>query len=175
MVNLKKDKTKKIRTEEQEEVIRFVKVLVVVILVVVLIYFFTRAFVSKDLFDDDSSDKQVQAGAVDYDITILGSSLNRPYDHYFVMVYDSTDTKASKYATILSNYKKEKDAEKIYFADLNNELNKKFYDKDNSNPKASKVEDLKVGDFTLIEVKKGKIVSYIEDYEAAVKKLKVAK
>ena len=162
-------------SEEQKEVIRFIKVLLVVIVIVVAVYFATRMFVTKDLFQKTNNEQTVQTGSVDYSVTILGSSLDRPEKEYYVMVYDSTSTKASKYATLLSKYLDQKTHEKVYFADLNNHLNKDYYSKEESNPKATSVSELKVGDFTLFQVKNGKITSYIEDFEKAKEILAVTK
>lgn len=160
-----KKNSNKFVSEEQNEIIRFIKVLLVVIVVVVAVYFGTRIFVTKDLLQKDNTEDKVQAGSVDYSVTILGSSLTRREKEYYVMAYDSTSTKASKYATLLSQYVKQKKHEKVYFADLNNHLNKEYYTKDGSNPKATSVSELKVGDLTLFKVKDGKIISYVEDFE----------
>ena len=87
-----KNKMKKYETEEQMEVKRFVLVLLGIILIVVGIYFFTRAFVTKDLFSSNKENtEELISGTVNYDIAIMGQILNRPYDEYYVAIYDQAD------------------------------------------------------------------------------------
>jgi hypothetical protein len=46
-----------------------------------------------------------------------------------------------------------------------NDLNNSKYKNEESNPKAQKVEDLKINDITLIKITKGKNVKYITGSE----------
>lgn len=173
MTDLDKKKMKKIkkqmnRTEEQNEMIKFVTILIIVVAIVVSVYFITRIFVTKDLFDKNEETKEV---SFDYNTTILGALLNRPYDAYYVMVFNSKDLQANYYMNIVSRYQNEEKALKIYIADLNDSMNASFYSKDSTNPDATKVSDLKVGDLTLIKVENQKIVKYIESIENIKKEL----
>lgn len=56
-------------------------------------------------------------------------------------------------------------------ADLDDYMNKSYYDKDNVNKNATKASELKVGDYTLIKFNKGKIAKYIEGKDNIVKEL----
>ena len=149
--------------DEGQEIIRFVKVLLVVTVLVVGIYFFTRAFVTKDLFEDKKpSDAETNETVIDYNAIVLGSTFNRPYDEYYVFVYDNDDSDVSYYFAILSKYTGKTDSLKVYYADLGSPINKNFFNKEESNPKALKASELKISGTTLIKIKDGKIVKYAE-------------
>ena len=68
---------------------------------------------------------------------------------------------------MLQTIKKNETAIKVYTADLSNELNKKYYDKDNIN--TSSLETLKLGDITLLKISNGKIISALTE-EADIEK-----
>lgn len=164
MKNNKKIKAEKYRSEEQEEIIRFIKILIIVIIFVLAAYLFTRIFVTKDLFNkDDNTSEEVIAGTINYDVTILGSLLNKPEDEYYVLAYDSENLRAVYYSSLITNYKYNEDALKIYYANLNNPFNAKYYDKDNTNLDVKSLEDLRVGDLTLFKIKNGKISEILTD------------
>ncbi len=152
---------KRIETEENKVVKRFIIVLLVVILSIVAIYFVTKIFVSKDFFkkDDNTKTEEVE---FNYDITILGSAFNRPYDQYYILAYKKSDEKALDLANMVTSYLQKEDHLKIYQADLDDYMNKQFYDPENVNSKATKPAELKVGDYTLIKFKDGQISKYIE-------------
>ena len=170
----KKVKAKKVtyRTSEQDEMIKFVIVILVVLLSVGAIYLFTRAFVTKDLFKEDSSPTEtVQEGKVNYEVAIMGQLLNRPYKQYYAVIYDSTGDYAADMYSLVTSYSKLKDHKQVYTIDLANELNKSYYDAENVNKKPTKVSEMKVGDITLVKVKNGKIEKYIVDYAKMQKEL----
>ena len=120
----------------------------------------------------------MQEGEINYDKVIVGTILNRDANEYYVLVYNSTDVSASKYSNLISQHKaksSEKNYVDIYFCDLDNKLNASYYNVNNdnkSNPKATEVSDFDFGDLTLLHIKKGKIVEYIEDYKTIQEKLK---
>lgn len=164
--------TKKInnfKTEEQKEIMKFIIILVVVVALVVGIYFFTKKFVTKD---EENKETQAVTGTVNYNVTIIGELLNRPYDEYYAIIYDSTSNDAGKYQGIYSQFTTgENSTTKMYYIDLSNKLNESYYSEEESNPKATTIADLKLGDFTLIKVKDGKIVKYLEDEKEVKKEL----
>lgn len=173
-----KNSNKKVRgigggaTEEENEVKRFIIIVIIIGLFVGAIYGLTEIFKK-----DEKKEEEKQEVTISYDKLTVGTLLNRPYDEYYVLAYDSEDNRVSEYSAILSQYKSkssEKDYVKIYFLDLNNSLNKKYYNvnEDNkSNPNAQKIEDLDFGNLTLLYIKDGKIKEYLEDYTTIQKKL----
>ena len=159
----KKEKTKKLkiekyRSEEQTEMIRFIRILIIVVVLIVGIYLFTRIFVTKDLLNSKEEEKEAIAGEINYNITMIGSLLKHPEEEYYVMIYNTENLRSIYYSGLMTNYAKNEDALKVYFADLNKELNQKFYNPENINLDVTNISDLKVGDLTLIKVRNSKIV-----------------
>ena len=180
---VKRNNKIKFETTEQAEVKKFLIVIIVVLLCVGAIYLFTRAFVSKDLFKkDEPKVEDVQEGEVNYDVAIMGQILNRPYDEYYVIIYNQSEGEyLGDMANIVSEYSTKEDDKKLhlYTVDLSNELNSSYYDKENENKKAKTLEEIKLGDKTLLKIKKNKksskleISKYITDIDAMKKELDI--
>ena len=161
----KKMKQEKYHSEEQKEIFRFVCTLIIVILIILIVYFLTRIFVTKDLLNQENNDTEVTEGTINYNITMIGSMLNKPEDEYYVMIYNTENLRSIYYSGIITMYQQNEDALKVYFANLNNELNRKFYDPENVNLDVRNISDLKVGDLTLLKVRDGQIVETFESEE----------
>ncbi len=163
----------KYRTAEQEEMRKFIIVVVVVTVLVVGIYFLTRAVVTKDLFD--KKNETTTKVEVKYDVAIVGEILNRPYDEYYVFVYDQGNEKASEMSSLVEQYKGTEKALHVYKVYLENKLNAKYYDPTKENTKATKVSEFIFGDTTLLKIKDGKVEKYITDYTKMEKELGISK
>lgn len=171
---VKKNKIHYASTSEQQEIRNLCIVILVVLICVGGIYLLTRAFVTKDLFDKGETEEEVIAGTVNYDVAIMGQILNRPYTEYYVAIYNGEDADyASDMAMLVYNYNKKEKHLHIYTVNLANAMNIDFYDPENVNTKAQSLADLKVGDITLLKVKKGKITKFIVDYAKMQKELGV--
>lgn len=152
-------KRMKYYTDEQKEVFKFIIIIVVLVLVIGGIYLITDKYIEK-------GNRSTVPGEINYDKATIGTMLNRPYDEYYVIIYDSKSTEASYYASLIYNYRENEDALKVYFIDLNNELNKKYYNVNNdniSNKDAKSINELDLGDITLIKVSNKEINTYIDD------------
>ncbi len=157
--------------EEQKEVYNLIIIIMIVIAVLSCVYLFSRAFISKDLFkkkEDTKAKETTKNVEFDYSKIIVGELLNREYSEYYVLVFDSTDDMAFDYENMLSAYNKGK----IYQIDLSEGFNKK-YKSETSNPNAKTINELKFGKLTLIKVKNGSIVKYLEDKAAIRSELKI--
>lgn len=158
-------------SEEGNEIKSFIIIITIIVVLIGVIYGVTELLKKKD----NEPESKITEGKIDYDKVSVGTLLNRPYDEYYVMVYNSSDTEAVLYSTILSKYAKKEKGLKIYFCDLDNKLNASYYNVNNdgkSNPKAKSISELNFGDLTLIKVKNGKITNYIEDYDKIKETLK---
>ncbi len=165
-------KKEKIRTAEQEEMYKFGIVILVVVIICAGVYLLTRAFVTKDLFKKETEPEIVE-GSVNYDVAIVGEILNRPYDTYYVFVYDKNGAAASDMAAIIYDYKNKEESLHTYTVDLANKLNASYYDKEKENVNATTVDSFMFGDATLIKVKDGKVEKYINDLAKMKKELGV--
>ena len=165
----KKIKNQKYYTEEQKEIQKFIIIIIVLVLLIGAIYFLTDKFV------EQGNSNNITTGEINYDKATIGTVLNRPYDEYYAIIYSSDSTEASYYNSIKTNYSSKDGGLKIYYIDLDNELNQKYYNVNNdnkSNPSAKSIDEINLGDVTLIKVKNGEIVSYIEDIEQIKTELK---
>ena len=164
--NSKKNRIK-YQTDEQREIVRFVLVILIVILSVGVIYLATRAFVTKDLFKaKNETTEAVNPGVINYDVAIMGEILNRPYNEYFVAIYNKTDGKyISDMSSMVYLYSQKEKHLHIYTVDLANKMNEGYYDPEHVNEAAQNVSEMKVGDITLLRVKNGKITKYISDLD----------
>lgn len=159
--NIKKVDIDKYTSEESKEVKKFIIILLSIIVLVLAVYGITR-LVNKD--KDNNDDRTVTAGSIDYDKVSVGTLFNRADSEYYVIVYDGEAPNAIYYSALMNKYMDKEKSNKVYFCDLSNELNKKYYvgeDKD-SNPNATTSSELAFKDLTLIKIKNGKIVKYLE-------------
>lgn len=170
-----KQKKVKYRTAEQDEMLKFLGVIAVVVVCVALLYVLTRVFVTKDLFNkEETKTEETVQGSVNYSVASVGQILNRPYDEYYVFVYDTTGDYATDMNSLLTKYNSKEKKLHAYKVDLSNYLNKEYYKPKEVNEKASAVADFKFGDITLIKVKNGKIDKYLTDYSKMQTELAVA-
>lgn len=179
MATKKKPKKIKVdyRSEEQNEVLKFVKILGVLIILVLVVYFFTRVFVSKDLFNKKEEDAPI-AGEVNYSLVpLIGNMLNKSDEEYYVFIYSSEDLIASYYRSIANLYSRNEKPLPIYTADLENELNKKYIAEDKSNLNVTKetINNFRVKDVALLKIKNGRITKTLEKEEEIAKELKYVK
>lgn len=171
---MKKKKEIKYETEEQKEVKKFIFVVIGLVVVIVGVYFFTRAFITKDLTKKETEDTKYTEGAINYDTAIVGNMLNRPYNEYYLIAFDSTGTKANYFNTLANLYTSNDKSLKLYYIDLANELNQKYVAKENdASKKFETIENLKLGEITLIKVKNKKVTKFITNIEEIDKELTI--
>ena len=155
------------KSDEQIEITKFAKILAIILVLIAAVY-----FISKNVSKNKEAEKETDTVEVDinYDKAIIGNLFNRPYDTYYAFIYDSASDEAGLYNQLLTKYNNKSDSIKTYYSDLNNGLNKKFYDKDNTNY-TNDLTTLKVGDFTLLKIANGKLTKSVNSYDAAKKEL----
>lgn len=164
-----KKQTLQYKTEETEEMKKFFLVLFIVIIVIILAFVFSSFFLK-----DEAKDYEYQTGQISTTTAIVGTILNNPESEYYVLAYDTNGVDANSYVTYGNYYKSnQKNAVKIYYLNLNSAFNKDYYVTENSNPKAKKISELKMKDGTLLHIKNGKIIEYIEGIDKIASKLKV--
>ena len=140
--------------EEEKAVRNFVIIFVIVILAAVGLYFFTKNVVKKEESTSTEETKEVE---IDNSLAIVGTILNRAEENYYVILFKSDASNVSEYEDLKSQYTLS-NTKALYYVDLANALNSKYYDKDNTNYTAENVNDLRFGDITVLEIKNGKIV-----------------
>ena len=159
----KRIKSINVGSEDENEIRKFIIIIVVILAIVGIIYAVTE--LTKK---DEEKGDEVTAGEIDYNTLSIGMLLNRPEKEYYVIIYDVENPDAVLYSAMINKYDIKGKKEKLYYCDLGNALNSKYYNVGNdkkSNPKATKISELDLGDLTLIKVKDGKIVKYIENID----------
>ncbi len=158
------------KTQETEEMKKFILVLGVVLVIIIAIFAISKIFLK-----ETAEEYEYQAGTVSTNIAIVGTILNNPENEYYVLAYDTKGTDASAYLTYASYYTNNATSPiKIYYLNLNSSFNQAYYVTENSNTKAKAIKDLKMLDGTLLRIKDGKIVEYIEGMDNIASKLKVS-
>lgn len=172
----KRIKMDKYETEEQVELKQFIKILVVLIILVVGVYFLTRIFVTKDLFNN-KEETSTTKGAINYSTTLIGNMFNKEAKEYYVLMYDTEDLQAAYYSGFISNYNRNKDALKIYFANLNNPLNKNYVteNKEEVNINTNDLTKFKVNNLGLIKISDGKVIKALTSDSEIAKELEYKK
>ncbi len=155
---IKKELIKDTSFDGNEDIRKFVIILIIMIAIVIGIYVVSKVVVDKR----ETKDNKKATVEIDYDVTIVGTILNRPYDEYYVLVYDENKEESKYYINLYNEYKKKEDTIKMYYCNLANKLNEK-YKAEESNKNIKSVDDFKFKDITLLKIKNGKVVSYIED------------
>lgn len=166
-------KKEKYRTEEQEEAIRFIKILILVILIVIAVYFLTRIFITKDLLNKDSEEQTLIEGSINYNTTIIGEMLTRPEENYYVIMYDSEDLNSIYYSGLASTYGNNENALKVYTIDLGNEFNKKYVvnNPEEVNVNTTNLDSFKVNNLALLKISDKKIIKSLTKEEDIAKEL----
>lgn len=160
---VKKKKAELNMNNDLEKLIKkFVILTVIVVGVVIGGYFLSQNIIDKR---NNNLNEEITTGEISYDIATVGTLLNRPYKEYFVMVYNSEETDAVYYSSLITKYQSKKDSNKIYFCDLSNELNKKYYS-ENNNLDVSDINEIRFGKITLLKIKKGKIDKFYDSVES---------
>ena len=131
-------------------------ILIVVVIVAVGFYFLTDKFV-------EPVKEEAPSVNIDYDIATVGTMFNRPYDEYYVLLYDSESLEAAYYNTLFSRYSTA-NKNKIYYVDLSLKENSKYV-KDSSNKNLTSASDASFVGPTLVSIKNGKITKYLETKE----------
>ena len=148
--------------DEEKAVRNFVIIFVIVLLMAIGLYFFTKVVVKKE--NETKTDTETKEVEIDNSIAIVGTMLNKKESNYFVILYKSDDTNVSEYESLKTKYTN-LGTKALYYVDLSNALNSKYYDKDNVNYTAENINDLRFGDFTVLEVKDSKIVKSYDSVE----------
>jgi len=154
---MKKNKVKmeKYENDDVKLVKKLIVILVVVILVAIGFYFLTDKVVMKD---NNTEETKVE---INYDNATMGTILNRPYDEYFVLIYNSEESEAAYYGTLLNNYSGDN---KVYFVDLALKSSENYISEKSSGI-FKDIKDAKFSGPTLLEIKDGKVKSFLESKE----------
>ena len=139
-------------SSDSDEMIRMLKMIGFVVLVLGVFYLWFAIISGEISFG--SKEKEVEIQNVEI---LAGETFNRVDETYYVMMYNFDDKENSpKYNSIYSVYYANGGSDKIYVVDLSKKFNTNYITDSNSKVNISSIENLKVGDGTLIKVENGK-------------------
>ena len=165
---------KRIENEEVRTIKQFCITLIIVIIIAVGIYFFTRAFVTKDLFKEDSETNENTESVIDDTKAIVGTMLKKNNDDYYVIVYDSSSDEAAEYLRMVSDYKEVSGSKDVITVDLSNPLNSKYYDSENTMCNTNDINEMKFGNISVLRVKDNKVNKCLETTSSIKKEWKIS-
>ena len=134
----------------KKQIINLTKAVVAIVLSVILISA-VASIAQKEYILDKKEEKPTNE-------ILAGQTFSRSDKDYYVAFYDFE--KEESLESKISNLQNTK----IYKVDLTNAMNKQIIS-ETSNKNATKSEELQINGTTLIEIKEGKIINYIEGYE----------
>ena len=154
---IKKSKT---INEDTVKIITFIIILVIVLGLLFLLFFLNGKYVTKDQYQGNTTTTTTETTYDDTKVTV-NTMFGISNDTYYVLAYDKDDDINSKYYSDLTlSFHNEKI--KLYSLELNNAMNKNYYNKD----KAQSLKDKNNINFTtetLLVFKGGKISQVLTD------------
>lgn len=154
-------KSKQIIEDEYTQSTKSIIITLLVVLGVFLLFYLVTVLINNNNRKLNTKDPEEVETKIQY-LEILGdSTFTMIPDEYYVLFYDFEGIEAVYYDYLFNQYAGVED-QYIYKVDLNKGFNKKFIAEDKTNKKAKNAGELKVKDATLIKIKKGKNVEYVE-------------
>lgn len=155
----KKINSKQIR--EENEMIKFIKMIIVVTIIFGAFYALT-IFINKD--EEKNKGNEGTEVKIQYDEILIGNIFSQKPDNYYVLIEDTDDKNVQVYEMYFNQYKSKKDAIRVYTAILNNMFNSKF--KNDEAVYSDSIDELKVTGTTLLEIENGSIKKYYDTDES---------
>lgn len=158
-------KKQKYVSEDAKQISNLMYIILGIMVIIAGLYFLT----SKSL--DNKNNNSASEVEFDYSTCTVGTMFNRPYEEYYVFLYESTNENANQYRSLTSSYEAKDSALKIYTVDLSSNLDNKYL-KDISNSNPTNSSEVSIKESALILIKNGKVTKYYEttaDYEKVLK------
>lgn len=170
---LKKQIEKKgIKTTEEYTFKGMLKILIILLVIFGIFYLITTLLVKRD--NQDSGNDNV---VIDSTKIILSQLLTRNQEEYYVIatkksLYESTYIETNyieMYNNYINEYKQQDGALNFYYVDLDDSLNKKYFDEKINI--TNEISNLKLNDEVLFKIKNGKIEKSYVGREKIIDKL----
>lgn len=161
--------------EEQSEIKRFGITVFCLFIIVFIVSVFTKYVINDgdiNIVVFDSVE-----GQVNYNIASVGTMLGKADEEYYVYIYSSEDINIYTYQIAASLYTSQDidDLLAVYYVDLEDSYNTDYIATDDNpeNIEATSLDELALGELTLIKVSNGKIVKYLNNLEDIYEELAV--
>lgn len=155
---------KRLTVREEREFKNLIMIIFIISVVFVLMYLLTTVIVKKGLLSRGYTKGTVITPVVDYETSTIGTVFDKGDKEYYVVFDKFSDNmeKSAYLETLLSMYNEKEKKLPVYKVDMSYGVNK-AYESKKSNKSVSKSEDLRINGVTLIKIKDGKNVTYLED------------
>lgn len=165
---MKKEKTIKQQTFENEDYRKIKSLLIMTIIVLAfigLLFYFNGKFVTKDLFQKDNT-KTTEA-TYDASLLVVDNIFSVSDKEYYVLVFDAKDELTGDiYKSLKASYTNE--SKKLYSIDLSNQMNNKYYNKDKE---LSLKNEFNFNEAILLNIKDKKITASYTELNEIIEKL----
>lgn len=160
----------RLTVREEQEMKNFVLIIFIVAVLFGLMYLLTYVILEQGFISKGYQKPTISDPIVDYETATIGTVFGKPEKEYYVVFDEFGDIhKKSVYLdSILQMYKDEKDKLPVYKVDMSYGVTDQ-YKSEKSNPKANKSSDLKINGVTLIKIKNGKNVLYLDNIDKIAK------
>ena len=163
---------KSLSVREEQEIKNLILTIFIIALVFGLMYLFTAVILKRGLLSKGYTKVAAETPVVDYETATIGTVFDKYEEEYYV-VFDEFSKKPNKYLdSILDAYNNDEEALRVYKVDMSYGINDQ-YKSTKSNKKASKSEDLRINGATLMKIKDGKNVLYLDDLDKIASELGV--
>lgn len=151
---------------EEQEMKNLVLIIFIIAVVFGLMYLLTYGILEKGLLTKGYTKPTVQTPVVDYETATIGTVFDKPEKEYYVVFdnFGDINEKSVYLDSLLTMYEDKDETLPIYKVDMSYGINDQ-YKSEKSNKKANKSVDLKIKGVTLIKIKNGKNVLYLDDID----------
>ena len=146
-----------IEVSDNDKIKSAVYTLVGVLVFIGVVYGLVLLMEKGGLFEEGYTKPTSEATEISSEYISIGTVFTRNMNEYYVLFDDFSGLKSDSYVSYLAS----KSNLKVYKVDMSKPENKSF-SSETSNPKAKRSNELKINGITLVRVKNGKIVNYIE-------------
>ena len=138
-------------------------IVVCVIIIFLCSFYILAAYITNS--KGETKQKDDESVSISYTNIIVGRILSMKEKKYLVVLFDKSDSdNSTSINNIISTYNDKKKHLAVYTVDMSDGLNKKFIGEE-SNSTPSKLSDIVINGPTLMKIKKGKVIEYIEGTE----------
>lgn len=155
---------RKMKQKQEDTYTQSTKNVVITLLVVLgvfLIFYLITILINDNNRRLNTKEPEKEEATIDYKEILGDNTFTMSPSEYYVLFYDFEGPEAVYYDYLFDQYSNGEN-QYIYKVDLGKKFNEKFIAEDKTNKKAKKAGNLKVKDATLIKIKKGKNVKYVE-------------
>ena len=156
--------------KEEQQIKNLILTIFIIALIFGLMYLFTATILKKGLLSKGYTKPVVETPVIDYETSTIGTVFDKEETEYYV-VFDEFSKNPNTYlATLLDLYNDKDEHLNVYKVDMSYGVNAS-YKSTKANKKVSKAEDLRINGVTLLKIKKGKNVVYLDDLDKIAREL----